>query len=105
MISNWECITFTKEVMLLCKKNLQIALRVYPNRDLMNVYIPYMILLSKQQWEFIPHFGTYDPSNPQPKNHIITIPQVINKKNEGYFSIKRVNYNKNCEIKKYIREN
>jgi hypothetical protein len=71
----------------------------------MNVYVPYMILLSKQQWEFIPHFGTYDPSNPQPKNHILTIDQVINKRKDGYFSVKRVNYNKNCPIKKYIREN
>jgi len=105
MISNWECVTFTKEVMKLCKENLGTALRIYPNRDLMNVYVPYMILLSKQQWEFIPHFGTYDPSNPQPKNHIITIEQIDNKRNDGYFSVKRVNYSKNCHIKNYIREN
>lgn len=105
MISNWECMTFTKEVMKLCKEKLDIALKIYPNRDLMNVYIPYMILLSKQQWEFIPHFGTYDPSNPQPKNHILSIEQVINKKEAGYFSVKRVNYSKNCPIKHYIREN
>lgn len=105
MISNWECISFTKEVMNLSKKNLLTALRIYPNRDLMNVYIPYMILLSKQKWEFIPHFGTYDPSNPEPKNFIITIQQIINKRNEGYFSVKRVNYNKNCPIKNYIKQN
>jgi hypothetical protein len=105
MISNWECVTFTKEVMLLCKKNLETALKIYPNRDLMNVYIPYMILLSKQQWDFIPHFGTYDPSNPNPKNYLITIEQTINKRNENYFSIKRVNYGKNCHIKNFVREN
>ena len=105
MISNWECITFTKEVMLLCKEKLEIALKIYPNRDLMNIYIPYMILLSNQEWEFIPHFGTYDPSNPQPKNHLITIQQIIDKKNEGYFSIKRVNYGRSCPFKEYIRQN
>jgi hypothetical protein len=105
MISNWECVTFTKEVMLLCKEKIDIALKIYPNRDLMNVYVPYMILLSQQPWEFAPHFGTYDPSNPQPKNYLITIEQVLDKKNNGYFSIKRVNYSRNCPIKNYIREN
>ena len=91
--------------MKLCKENINIALKIYPNRDLMNVYVPYMILLSKQQWEWVPHFGTYDPSNPEPKNRIATISQVINKREEGYFSIKRVNYDKNCTIKEYIRNN
>jgi hypothetical protein len=105
MISNWECVTFTNEVMKLCKSNLNTTLSVYPNRDLMNVYVPYMILLSGQRWEFIPHFGTYDPSNPEPKNYFITKEQIVKKREEGYFSIKRVNYSENCHLKNFVREN
>ena len=31
--------------------------------------------------------------------------QIIEKRNEGYSSIKRVNYKKNCELKQFIRQN
>ena len=105
MSANWECLTFTKEVMLLAKKNLNTCLEYYPNDDLMNIFLPYMILISKQEWEFPPYFGTYDPSNRPNFNHTITKEQIIQKHNLGYCSVKRVNYKKNCELKQFIREN
>lgn len=104
MTANWECLTITKEVMHLAKKHLDKALEYYPNQDLINVFLPYMILLSKQKWEFPSYFGTYDPSNRPNFNWIINIEQVIEKHNNGYYSVKRVNYNKNCPIKQFIRE-
>jgi hypothetical protein len=64
-----------------------------------------MILLSGQQWEFPPYFGTYDPSNKPNYNWVITINQIVEKFNQGYFSVKRVNYPKNCELKQFIRQN
>jgi hypothetical protein len=105
MSANWECLTVTKEVMLLAKQNLDKCLEYYPNQDMINIFLPYMILLSKQQWEFPPYFGTYDPSNRPNFNWILTKEQIVDKKNNGYFSVKRVNYGKNCELKKFIREN
>lgn len=103
MSANWECLTVTKEVMKLAKKNIKICLEYYPNFDLMNIFLPYMILLSGQKWEFPPHFGTYDPSNKQ-KNAILNYSQIDEKFEKGYFSLKRVNYNKDCNLKKYIKE-
>lgn len=105
MSANWECLTFTKEVMLLAKKHINKCLEYYPNNDMMNIFLPYMVLLSKQPWEFPPYFGTYDPSNKSNYNWIITVPQIIEKRNEGYSSIKRVNYKKDCELKQFIRQN
>lgn len=104
MSANWECMSVTKEVMKLAKKNIHKCIEYYPNLDMMNIFLPYMVLLSKQRWEFPPHFGTYDPSNNE-KNFIITNKQVIDKFNDGYFSVKRVNYNKNCSVKSFIRKN
>ena len=105
MSANWECLTVTKEVMLLAKENLDKCLEYYPNQDMINIFLPYMILLSKQLWEFPSYFGTYDPSNKPNYNWVITVPQIIEKRNEGYSSIKRVNYKKNCELKQFIRQN
>lgn len=105
MSANWECLTFTKEVMLLAKKHLDKCIEYYPNDDMINIFLPYMILLSKQEWEFPPYFGTYDPSNKPKFNHLLTQEQIINKHNEGYFSVKRVNYSKTCELKNFIRQN
>ena len=105
MSANWECLTFTKEVMRLAKKHLDKCLEYYPNDDMMNIFLPYMILLSKQNWEFPPYFGTYDPSNRPSFNWVITKEQIVEKRNNGYFSVKRVNYSKNCELKKFIQKN
>jgi hypothetical protein len=105
MTANWECLTVTKEVMCLAKKHIDKAVEVYPNNDLMNIFLPYMILLSEQPWDFPPYFGTYDPSNRPNFNWIITREQIIQKYNDGYFSVKRVNYPKTCELKEFIRQN
>lgn len=105
MSANWECLTVTKEVLLLAKQHIDKCLEYYPNEDMMNIFLPYMILLSNQTWEFPSYFGTYDPSNKPHFNSIITINQIIQKYNEGYSSIKRVNYNKNCELKQFIKKN
>lgn len=105
MSANWECLTFTKEVMLLAKMHLDKCLEYYPNQDMMNIFLPYMILLSKQEWQFPSYFGTYDPSNKPIYNKIITKEQIIQKHSEGYTSIKRVNYSKTCELKNFIRQN
>jgi DNA-directed RNA polymerase subunit L len=105
MSANWECLTFTKEVMLLAKKHIDKCLEYYPNDDMMNIFLPYMILLSKQPWEFPAYFGTYDPSNKPNYNWVITINQIVEKYNQGYFSVKRVNYPKDCELKQFIRQN
>ncbi len=105
MSANWECLTVTKEVMLLAKNNLDKCLEYYPNDDMINIFLPYMILLSKQPWEFTPYFGSYDPSNRPKFNRVITKEQIINKRNEGYYSVKRVSYSKTCELKDFIRQN
>lgn len=105
MSANWECLTFTKEVMLLAKQHLDKCLEIYPNDDMMNIFLPYMVLLSGQKWEFPPYFGTYDPSNRPNFNWIITINQIVEKHDQGYFSVKRVNYPKNCELKEFVRQN
>lgn len=104
MSANWECLTVTKDVIFLAKKNLDKCLEFYPNEDMINIFLPYMILLSKQEWEFPPYFGTYDPSNRPNFNWIITIDQIKEKHKENYFSVKRVNYQKNCELKQFIRQ-
>lgn len=105
MSANWECLTLTKEAMLLAKEHLNTCLQYYPNNDMMNIFLPYMVLLTKQQWEFPPYFGSYDPSNKPIFNRIITKEQIVQKRNEGYVSVKRVNYSKDCELKQFIREN
>lgn len=104
MASNWECGAMTSKTMRLCKDNIDKSIEVYPNTDLMSIFPGYMALKSKQEWNWPPLFATFDPSCKE-KNHIITVPQLIQKRNEGYFSIKRVNYSKNCPIKQYIRKN
>jgi hypothetical protein len=105
MSANWECMTVTKEVMLLAKQHLDKCLEYYPNDDMINIYLPYMVILSGQQWEFPPYFGTYDPSNRPNFNWVITINQIVEKYNQGYFSVKRVNYPKGCELKEFVRQN
>lgn len=104
MSANWECATLTKESMLLSKQHIDKCVEYYPNQDMINVFPPYMVLLSEQRWEFPAHFGTYDPSNPEPKNWWLNIEQVKQKHSEGYISVKRVNYNKDCPVKQFIRE-
>jgi len=105
MSANWECSTVTKEVMLLAKRHIDKCLEYYPNEDMINIFLPYMILLSKQPWEFPSYFGTYDPSNKPNYNWFITIPQIMQKRDQGYSSIKRVDYKKNCQLKEFIRKN
>lgn len=105
MSANWECATLTKESMLLAKQHISSCLEIYPNEDMINIFPAYMALLSKQEWKYPAHFGTYDPSNPQPKNWILTLNQLLDKKHCGYYSIKRVNYTKDCPIKEYVRNN
>jgi hypothetical protein len=104
MAGNWECMSLTTESMLLTKKHLAKCLEYYPNQDMMNMFLPYMAILSGQEWEFPPHFGTYDPANKQ-KNRILNIPQVQWLVDEGYFSAKRVNYKMDCPVKTWVREN
>jgi hypothetical protein len=104
MASNWECGTLTKESMKLCKENINKSIEIYPNTDLISLFPGYMALKSYQEWEWPSFFGTFDPSCKE-KNHIITINQLETKRKEGYFSIKRVGYSKNCLIKDYIRKN
>jgi hypothetical protein len=103
MSANWECAVLTNNAMLLAKEHIDKCLEIYPNQDMINIFPPYMALLSGEPWEFPKHFGTYDPSN-KAKNWIITIPQVKQKYEEGYYSIKRVNYQKNCPVKEFIRK-
>jgi len=105
MASNWEGAILTKESMILCKQYINVAIQEYPNSDLISLFPGYMALKSGQEWKFPSFFGTFDPSNRPIFNHIITIDQLINKKREGYSTIKRVNYEKNCPIKDYIRKN
>jgi len=105
MASNWECLTLTKESMLLAKKNIDICTEAYYNQDMISIFPGYMALMSGQTWEFPAHFGTYDPSNRNQKNQILTIQQVNSKFEDGYFSLKRVNYKKDCSVKDYIRRN
>ena len=104
MCSNWECAALTKETIIECKNNFHLADKYYPNCDLISSYPGYMALKTNQQWKFPAFFGTFDPSCPN-KNWIITIDQIKQKKSEGYYSVKRVNYNKNCKIKEFIRKN
>jgi hypothetical protein len=61
--------------------------------------------MSGQKWQFPSHFGTYDPSNPMPRNWIINISQIIQKHSDKYFSIKRVGYSKHCPMKEFVRSN
>ena len=105
MVANWECMTLTNKTMLLGKQYIDKCLEYFPNNDMINLFLPYMALLSGQRWEFPPHFGTYDPANKPHFNRIITEEQVVNLKNDGYFSVKRLNYKRNCTVKQYIRKN
>ena len=105
MSANWECMTLTNKTMLLAKEHLNKCLEYYPNQDMINIFLPYMAILSGQEWEFPPYFGTYDPSNRPSFNHIISVEQVNEKLQNGYFAVKRVNYKKDCPIKEYIRTN
>jgi hypothetical protein len=104
MASNWECLTLTKESMLLAKENIDSCADMYYNQDMIGIFPGYMALMSGQPWEFPAHFGTYDPSNRKIKNQILFTQQVVEKRNDGYFSVKRVNYKKDCPIKNFIRE-
>jgi len=104
MASNWECATLTKDVMILCKDNIDTVTETYPNADLISVFPGYMVLKSNQVWKFPSFFGTYDPSN-KIKNSIIKIEQIDEKLKNGYSSVKRVNYSKDCQLKNYIRKN
>jgi hypothetical protein len=105
MASNWECMILTRESILNSKKNIDLCLDKYPNSDCISFYPGYSILMSGQKWQFPSHFGTYDPSNPMPRNWIINIPQIIQKHSDGYFSIKRVGYSKHCPMKEFVRSN
>ena len=104
MPSNWECLTLTKEAMLLAKENVDSCVETYYNQDMISIFPGYMALMSGQTWEFPSHFGTYDPSNRTLKNKILFPGQVIEKRDAGYFSVKRVNYSKHCPVKQFIRE-
>lgn len=105
MPSNWECLTLTKESMMLAKNNIDSCVNMYYNQDMISIFPGYMALMSGQPWEFPSHFGTYDPSNKKLKNQVLFIQQVEEKRKEGYFSLKRVNYKKDCQIKDFIRKN
>lgn len=105
MPSNWECLTLTKESMLLAKQNVDSCLQTYYNQDMISIFPGYMALMSGQPWEFPAHFGTYDPSNRALKNHFLFPEQVEQKRSEGYFSVKRTNYSRHCPIKNFIRQN
>lgn len=105
MASNWECLTLTKEATLLAKENVDTCVEAYYNQDMISIFPGYMALMSKQPWEFPAHFGSYDPSNRALKNHFLFPQQVIEKRNEGYFSVKRTNYSRHCPIKNFIRNN
>jgi hypothetical protein len=105
MSANWECMTLTKETMLLAKIHLNKCVEYYPNQDMINIFLPYMAIMTGQKWKYPAHFGTYDPSNPQPKNWILSLGQIIGKREDGYISVKRTNYNKDCPLKDYIRNN
>ena len=104
MPSNWECLTLTKEAMLLAKENVDSCVETYYNQDMISIFPGYMALMSGQTWEFPSHFGTYDPSNRTLKNKKLFPGQVIEKRDAGYFSVKRVNYSKHCPVKQFIRE-
>lgn len=103
MPSNWECLTLTKEAMLLAKENIDLCVKIYPDLDMISIFPGYMALLSGQPWEFPKHFGSYDPSNTE-RTHFLTDLQIDNKYNEGYYSLKRTDYKKNCFLKQYIRK-
>ena len=104
MPSNWECLTLTSEAMLLAKENIDSCVETYYNQDMISIFPGYMALMSGQPWEFPAHFGTYDPSNRALKNPMLFPQQVAEKRSNGYFSVKRVNYKKDCPVKQYIRE-
>lgn len=104
MPSNWECLTLTQQSMLLAKQNIDSCVERYYNQDMISIFPGYMALMSGQPWEFPPHFGTYDPSNRTLKNPVLFTEQVKEKRDIGYFSVKRVNYKKNCPVKQFIRE-
>ena len=104
MVSNWEFAFLTKEAIELCQKYLIDCEKIYPNRDCIQLFPGYMALKTGQPWMFPPFFGTFDPSNRvNGHNQIITKEQIDQKFKEGYSSIKRVNYKKDCPLKEYIR--
>lgn len=105
MPSNWECLTLTKEAMLLAKENVDLCAKKYYNKDMISIFPGYMAIMSGQSWEFPAHFGTYDPSNRELRNHFLFPEQVVQKRNDGYFSVKRVDYKKSCPVKQFIRQN
>jgi hypothetical protein len=105
MASNWECLTLTKDAMLLAKENIDTCAEAYYNQDMISIFPGYMALMSEQPWEFPAHFGTYDPSNRALRNTHLFPEQVVEKRNAGYFSMKRVNYKRYCPVKQFIREN
>lgn len=105
MVSNWEFAHLTRETVDLCLEYIDQCKTIYPNRDCIQLFPGYMALKSEQPWSFPPFFGTFDPSN-RINNHnlIITEDQIVQKYKEGYCSVKRVNYKKNCPLKQFIRE-
>ena len=90
--------------MLLAKENVDSCAETYYNQDMISIFPGYMALMSKQPWEFPAHFGTYDPSNRALRNQLLFPEQVVEKRNDGYFSMKRVAYKRFCPVKKFIRE-
>ncbi len=104
MVSNWEYAFLTKETIDLCRKHLSDCQLIYPNRDCIQLFPGYMALKAEQPWMFPPFFGTFDPSNKINEcNWIITEQQIDQKHKDGYCSIKRVNYGKDCPLKEHIR--
>lgn len=104
MISNWEAAYLTKETIELCQRHLKDCENIYPNRDCIQLFPGYMALKTGQPWMFTPFFGTFDPSNKKNNhNHIITKEQINEKHQEGYAFVKRVGYNKDCQLKEFIR--
>jgi len=103
MVSNWECAFLTKESIKLSQDFIKDCKNIYPNRDCIQLFPGYMALKTGQPWMFPPFFGTFDPSNRENgHNHIITKEQINQKLAQGYASVKRVNYKKDCPLKAHI---
>jgi hypothetical protein len=113
MCHNWEFAFLTKKAIDFCQKNIDRVCDLYPigeyGCDRSMSFAGYMALLTKQEWRFPPIFGTYDPSNKLREDgrfsKMCTLDQIIQKRNEGYASVKRVNYKMDCPLKDYIRTN
>jgi hypothetical protein len=105
MVSNWEFAHLTNETIKLCTQYINECIKIYPNQDKIQTFPGYMAIKTGQPWLFPPFFGTFDPSNRiNGHNWIITEEQINQKFKEGYASVKRVNYTKDCPLKSYIKE-